>query len=75
MKKKKLIGPSGKQNEEILLVTNFRLFLLMHDSTSFINVPLMLIESIEIKEIFYIYIYLKNVKSLRYYIKFSIIFI
>lgn len=73
MKKKKLIGPSGKQNEEILLVTNFRLFLLMHDSTSFINVPLMLIESIEIKEIFYIYIYLKNVKSLRYYIKFSII--
>ena len=45
----------------------------MHDSTSFINVPLMLIESIEIKEIFYIYIYLKNVKSLRYYIKFTII--
>ena len=37
----------------------------MHDSTSFINVPLMLIETIEIKEIFYIYIYLKNVKTLR----------
>jgi hypothetical protein len=27
-------------------------FLLMHESTSFINVPIMLVESLEVREIF-----------------------
>jgi myotubularin-related protein 3/4 len=40
-------------------------FLLMHESISFINVPIMLVESLEIKEIFYLYVYLKNAKTLR----------
>lgn len=59
------IGPSGRKNEDILLVTNFRVFLLMHESISFINVPIMLVESLEIKEIFYLYVYLKNAKTIR----------
>ncbi len=58
-------GPSGKQNEDILLATNFRIFLLMHESVSFINVPIMLVESIEIKEILFLYVYLKNAKTIR----------
>jgi myotubularin-related protein 3/4 len=49
----------------VLLLTNYRLFLLMHDSTSFINVPVMLVESIEVKDIFFIYIYLKVAKTIR----------
>ena len=60
-----VLGPSGKQNEEILLATNFRIFLLMHESVSFINVPIMLVESIEVKEILFVYVYLKNAKTLR----------
>ena len=70
------IGPSGKFNNEILVLTNYRLFLLMTDHfnptssnsnefKSFINVPIMIIESIEIKEIVYIYVYLKNAKTIR----------
>lgn len=67
------IGPSGKSNHEILVLTNYRLFLLASDCfdpsapdfKSFINVPIMIIESIEIKEIFYIYVYLKNAKTIR----------
>ena len=58
------MGYSGK-SDEIFAITNFRIFLLMHKRTSFINVPLMLIESIEFKEIFYIYVYLKYAKTLR----------
>lgn len=38
----------------------------MHNGTSFINVPIMLVESIEIRENILIYIYLKNAKTLRY---------
>ena len=60
------IGPSGKLNDETFAITNFRIFLLMHKNTSFINVPLMLIESIEIRENFYIYVYLKNAKTIRF---------
>lgn len=37
----------------------------MHESISFINVPIMLIESIEIKEIIFLYVYLKNAKTIR----------
>lgn len=58
-------GPSGKQNKDILLATNFRIFLLMHESVSFINVPIMLVELIEIKEILCLYVYLKNAKTIR----------
>ncbi|CAF0916960.1 unnamed protein product [Brachionus calyciflorus] len=73
------IGPSGKMNDEILVVTNYRLFLLMTDHSntsinspnksefkSFINVPIMIIETIEIKEIVFIYVYLKNAKTIRF---------
>lgn len=72
------VGPSGKNNQEILVLTNYRLFLLMNDSLdtgtpskptfdfkSFINVPIMIIESIEIREILYIFVYLKNAKTIR----------
>lgn len=72
------VGPSGKFNHEILVITNYRLFLLMNDSldssalnhdasdyNSFINVPIMIIESIEIREILYIYVFLKNAKTIR----------
>jgi hypothetical protein len=61
-------GPSGKTNDEILLITNYRIFLLMHNGTSFINVPILLVESIEIRENILIYIYLKNAKTLRFLI-------
>lgn len=63
------IGPSGKLNEDILVLTNYRLLLLSLDSAnefkSFVNVPIMLIELIEIREIFFIYAYLKNAKTIR----------
>lgn len=59
------VGYSGKLNNDPLIITNFRLFFLNHDCTSFINVPLMLIESIEVKEIIFIYINLKIAKTIR----------
>lgn len=59
------VGPSGKLNDEILLLTNYRLFLLMHDSTAFVNIPIMLVESIECRDIVHIYIYLKVAKTVR----------
>jgi len=59
------IGSSGKLNNDPFIITNFRLFFLSHDLNSFINVPLMLVESIEVKEIVYIYIYLKVAKTIR----------
>jgi hypothetical protein len=65
------VGPSGKLNTEILVLTNYRLCLLMNDAPansqfkSFINVPIMIVESIEIKEIVYIFVYLKNAKTIR----------
>jgi hypothetical protein len=59
------IGSSGKLNNDPFIITNFRLFFLSHDLNSFINVPLMLVEYIEVKEIVYIYIYLKVAKTIR----------
>jgi hypothetical protein len=59
------IGPSGQQNDEIFIITNYRIFLLMNQHKSFVNMPLMMIEFIEVKEIFFIYVYLKNAKTLR----------
>ena len=59
------IGPSGKLNDDILLITNFRLFTMAANGSFFLNMPLMLIESFEIRENLYIYIYLKNAKTIR----------
>lgn len=59
------VGMSGKSNNDLLILTNFRLFFVSHDGTSFLNVPLRLIESIEVKEINFIYVYLKIAKTIR----------
>lgn len=59
------VGLSGKSNNDLLILTNFRLFFVSHDGTSFLNVPLRLIESIEVKEIIFIYVYLKIAKTIR----------
>ncbi len=58
-------GRSGKLNEDILVLTNYRLFLSLNNETSFINFPIMLIDTIEVKEIFYIHVYLKNIKTIK----------
>ena len=60
-----LKGKAGKMNEDFIILTNYRLFLLLNNETSFINFPIMLIEYVEMKEIFYIYVYLKNVKTVK----------
>jgi hypothetical protein len=52
-------------NEDVVVLTNYRLFLLLNNETSFVNIPIMLIEFVEIKEMFCIYVYLKNVKTAK----------
>ena len=54
----------GRSTDGIIVLTNFRLLVRYVDS--FINVPLGLIESVEIRDIFYLHIYCKDATVVRY---------
>ncbi|XP_066291568.1 myotubularin-related protein 3-like isoform X1 [Branchiostoma lanceolatum] len=53
----------GRTSDGIIAISNFRLLLRFKDS--FVNVPLMLIESVEIRDLFQLYVCCKDVRSFR----------
>ena len=53
----------GRSADGVVVLTNFRLLVRYVDS--FINVPLGLIESVEIRDIFYLHIYCKDATAVR----------
>jgi hypothetical protein len=59
------VSKCGKLNEDLIIITNYRLLNILNNTSSFINLPLMQIDYIEIKDILYIYVYLKNSKTIR----------
>ena len=54
----------GRTADGILALSNYRIYLQLKDT--YYNIPLGLIEIIEIREIFYLYIGCKDARSLRY---------
>lgn len=53
----------GRTADGVVVLTNFRLLIRYVDS--FINVPLGLIESVEIRDIFYLHVYCKDATAVR----------
>lgn len=55
----------GRTTDGVLALSNYRLYLQL--SQTCYNIPLGLIEQLEVKEIFYLHIGCKDARSLRYY--------
>ena len=53
----------GRTADGVAALSNFRFFVRYNDS--FVNIPLGLIDSIECRDIFYLYIYCKDARSIR----------
>ncbi|KAJ1524366.1 hypothetical protein ONE63_010867 [Megalurothrips usitatus] len=54
----------GRTADGVLALSNYRIFLLMTDGSSH-NIPLGLIENLEVKEIFYLHVFCKDARSVR----------
>ena len=61
----------GRTSDGVLALTNYRIYL--NSSQACYNVPLGLIEHLEVKEIFYLHISCKDARSLRLVLYHSII--
>jgi len=56
------LGRTG--SDGIIALSNYRLFVLHKDS--FINIPVGIIESVEYRDIFYMHVFCKDARTLRY---------
>ena len=54
----------GRTSDGVLALSNYRLYLQLNEACY--NIPLGLIEQLEVKEIFYLHIACKDARSLRY---------
>lgn len=61
----------GRTTDGVLALSNYRLYLQL--SQTCYNIPLGLIEQLEVKEIFYLHIGCKDARSLRYH-EFNLLF-
>jgi len=58
------LGRTG--SDGIIALSNYRLFVLHKDS--FINIPVGIIESVEYRDIFYMHVFCKDARTLRYFV-------
>jgi len=56
------LGRTG--SDGIIALSNYRLFVLHKDS--FINIPIGIVESVEYRDIFYMHVFCKDARTLRY---------
>jgi len=57
------LGRTG--SDGIIALSNYRLFVLHKDS--FINIPVGIVESVEYRDIFYMHVFCKDARTLRYF--------
>jgi len=62
------LGRTG--SDGIIALSNYRLFVLHKDS--FINIPVGIIESVEYRDIFYMHVFCKDARTLRYLVVSSV---
>ena len=62
----------GRTAEGVIALSNFRLFI--RHGHSVMNIPLALIDTIECRDIFFLYVYCKDARSLRWALQRVLIF-